>query len=330
MNSNTLFMIGGCAGSFPAPSENRPVFDHEAPEGIVHHTFQRDFYGSRTTSFLLRHRDTFIIIDQGLGVEPLADFIMALMKRENKTELLVHCLQTHFHEDHLSGLRGNSLLFAGGLTVRFYSPDLSEFLVGEEQSTADPFMQEVLKNTFRESFWPVTLERLDTFGAKREHISYKPGDCLEIDDLTVRTMPLVHPGGCCGLRFESNDFGAIVVATDYEPPVSPDPNVVEFFSGAKLLIADMQYRDSEYSGERAIGGVAMPREGWGHGTPERILPTLLACTPRPERVYISHHDPKRSDNELRLYYEEALEQLTKWGGASYHFDFARDGKFISL
>jgi len=327
MRTDTLFKIGGCAGSFPAPSENRAVFDPDAPWQIRRQPFRRELYGSRTTSFLLRHRDTIVIIDHGLGVEPIAAFLLASLKHEGAGQSVVHCIQTHYHEDHLSGLRASSLMFQKNMTLRFYSPDLSAFLTGNDNPPpGTPVMEEVLRNTFRECYWPVTLEKLKATGAAHEHVAFKPGEILKIGQLRVRTMPLTHPGGCCGLRFEIPGVRDIVIATDYEPADNPSKDVVEFFQAAGLLIADMQYRDCEYEGECAADGVAFPRVGWGHGSPRLTLPAILKCKERPQRVRISHHDPKRSDMDLRMYYEETITQLEQWKSTgAFEYEFAHDG-----
>jgi phosphoribosyl 1,2-cyclic phosphodiesterase len=261
MKSRTMFLIGGCSGSFAAPSENRPVFDADAPRRVRRVPFRRDLFGSRTTCYLLRHKETFLLIDQGLGVEPVSEFLSAMLKSEGKTEATVHCLQTHFHDDHLEGLRSNSLFFQKGLTLEFHSPNLS---VGGANCGTDsayfptvalacptsPTMQDILAARFCAGYWPVTLDLLDSVGARREHHQFVPGVSFSLDEITVRTLPLRHPGGCVGYRFEIPGASAVVIATDYEPSPEMDQEVAEFFDGATLLLADMQYRDAEYKGDQ--------------------------------------------------------------------------------
>lgn len=341
-----MFLIGGCSGSFAAPSENRPVYDPSVPRMMRRVPFRRDLYGSRTTSFLLRHDDTFIIIDQGLGVEPISEFVAAMLKAEDKTDATIHCLQTHFHDDHLEGLRSNSLFFQKGLTLEFHVPNLSA--IGEICDTdssyppsgfapacpTTPTMDDILAARFCSGYWPVTLDHLDRVGAKRESRQFIPGVELMLGDVKVRTLPLHHPGGCAGFRFEIPKVGPIVIATDYEPPARPDPEVVEFFDGAILLLADMQYRDAEYQGTIGVAGdeaTAMSREEWGHATPERLLPMLLACPKPPERVRIVHHDPKRPDTDLELFAEESVAFLDNYTTSrSMDFGFAKEGEIFWL
>jgi len=108
--------------------------------------------------------------------------------------------------------------------------------------------------------------------------------------------------------------------------------VVEFFDGARLLLTDMQYSDSEYEGKLPIGRLALSRRGWGHGTPSRVFPAILGCPRRPRAVRVVHHDPKRSDMQLRLFYEETvnvLEGLCQ-APAPFEYEFAHDGDVFWL
>lgn len=330
MLTSTLFRVGGCAGSFPAPSENRPVYDLKAPWRVRREPFRRDIYGGRTTCYFLRHKDTFIVIDHGLGVDPVAEFVLDILAAEQKKEYVIHCLQTHFHYDHCAGMQANMLLFKKGLTLRFYSPELTPYRVnGPPEAAGKDMMQQLLEDCFPrvKKYWPVTLETLDQIGARREHVSFRPGETLTLDDIQVHTIPLIHPDGCSGFRFELPGVGPIVVATDYEPPGEPEPQVVEFFDGARLLLTDMQYSDGEYKGKLPIGRLALSRRGWGHGTPRLVFPTILRCRHAPAMVRIVHHDPKRSDMELRMFYEESVNLLNDVYQPMPRFDyeFAHDG-----
>lgn len=317
-------MIGGCSGSLPAPSENRPIYDAAAPWKLRREPFRRELYGSRTTCYFLRHDDTFIVVDHGLGIGPVSEFILDMLEAEGKAEAVIHCLQTHYHEDHLEGFRSNSLMFHKGLVLRFYSPELSAYRQSKPGGPSS--LQDVLRSQFCQSYWTVTLETLDEVGAQREHICYRPGETLRIDDVAIETIPLTHPSGCSGMRFKLPSRKCIIIATDYEPPPTPDPAVVEFFEEATLLLGDMQYRDNEYEGTQSLGRLTMSRRGWGHGTPERLLGTVLGCRTKPEKMRIVHHDPRRSDMELRMFYEETVNLLEqRKSGSLFDYEFAHDG-----
>jgi hypothetical protein len=194
-------------------------------------------------------------------------------------------------------------------------------------------MQDILAARFCAGYWPVTLDLLDSVGARRAYHQFVPGAAFALDEITVRTLPLRHPGGCVGYRFEIPGVGVVVIATDYEPSLDSDQNVVDFFDGAMLLLADMQYRDAEYRGEMAIGdfGAAMSREGWGHATPDRLLPLLKACPRLPQRVRVVHHDPKRPDTDLQLFCDESTLQLEDHSnGQRTDFQFAKEGEMFWL
>lgn len=326
MKTNTLFFVGGCAGSFATPSENRVVWAPEAPGGVRRIPFERQLYGGRTTAYLLRHRDTVILIDQGSGVDVTSSMVCRMLADESKTEATVPLLYTHYHEDHTGGAQQNNLLFRPGTTIRYIGPELTQFRTGAGTWTAGkPFSEKVLADYFHSNYFPVTVDKLPS---KQTHELFTPEETLTIDGITIRTMPLKHPGGCCGYRFEIPDVGAIVIATDYEPGPDPDPAVVEFFDGARLLLADMQYDEEEYAGTKPIGGFKIPRIGWGHGTPRRLLPTILACKRRPQMVRVVHHDPRKDDMAIREFYEYSLEVLAELTGSRalpFNYEFARGG-----
>ncbi len=344
MLSDTLLFVGGCSGSFAAPTENRPVFDADSPHQVRHVPFSRQKFGSRTSSYFLRHRDTWIVIDQGLGIEPISEFVIDMLQAERIENPVVHLLQTHYHEDHIEGLRANALMFQRGTTLRFYSPRLQArastrlFTHDETSPTSscplDPCMMDVLEAEFCKSYWPVTLDLLDRTGATREHVEFQTGDTLQIDDVVVRTTWLPHPGECVGYRFEFAQSDPIVIATDHEPAVEVNTSIVDFFDGAGLLLADMQYRQAEYDGTMAIGRRSencMSREGWGHGTPELLFPYIEKTSQRPKKLRIVHHDPKRSDEDLQSFHEESHDILKRYlGDDSIDYGFAADGELYWL
>jgi glyoxylase-like metal-dependent hydrolase (beta-lactamase superfamily II) len=327
MSSFTLFVVGGCAGSFPSASGSRIVLGPGPGVEAQPEAFQR-IYGGRTTSYFLRHRDTLIIVDQGSGVELISALVLSMFDAEPALPRVVHFLQTHCHNDHWCGLLMNRLLYRQGAVLRFYSPVFSGT---DREPTAS--LAGVMRDLFPESaaYWPVTLSQLDQTGAVREHVSFRPGEVLALGPIKVRTCRLPHEGGCCGFRFEFPDAGAVVLATDHEPAEEIDPDVVEFFDGAAHLLCDLQYRDDEYEGKRRIGGMAMSRKGWGHGTPSRLFPTFARCRRLATRLRMVHHDPSRDDDDLDLHLRDSRERLDAViGSREMDYQFARDGDILRL
>ena len=196
-------------------------------------------------------------------------------------------------------------------------------------------MQDVLAAQFCASYWPVTLELLAQHGAERKYDHFVPGAVFQLDEVTVRTLALASiPAAARGIGWKSPAW-----AWSSSPPItnrrrSPIPMWSSFSMGPPCCLADMQYRDGEYRGEAAIGGdfgQAMSREGWGHATPERLLPMLLRCPRLPQRVRIVHHDPKRPDTDLQLFSDESTALLEDWSdGTAMDFQFAREGEIFWL
>jgi hypothetical protein len=80
-----------------------------------------------------------------------------------------------------------------------------------------------------------------------------------------------------------------------------------------------------------VGRISIPRVDWGHGTPERLLFAILKCKRQPARVRFTHHDPKRSDQELSLFCEESARLLESWNpDSSLDYEFGRDGDVFWL
>lgn len=329
MKTNTLVYVAGCSGSFPVPSENRPHWDPtNTPWGIRPESFNRHVYGGRTTSFLIRSGDALFLIDHGSGIDLASQLAIEMLKHDQRKEAEIIVLQTHYHMDHINGTPQNSLLYRPGTLLRYYSPDLSPFRPPVEHSPAGfSGMEHVLRAYFNPSgtYFPVPLDKLPS---QREFIQFKIGETLVPPTAGISTISARHPGGCCAYRIELPKCHPIVILTDYEPDPEPDRAIVDFIDGAGLLLVDMQYTDDEYVGTKPIGGMQMPRVGWGHGTPRRLFPTILACKHPPDMVRIVHHDPRKSDIDLDMFYEHSVDVLRELTGPvalPFDYQFARGG-----
>lgn len=337
MARDSFFLIGGCTGGYPAFHEPmRPRFafenDNELKQtgALATESFPRLSTGGRTTSFLLRYQETFVIIDHGAGVENIAQVLQSIFADEEIKNPVVHCLQTHYHEDHISGLRVNRLLGEPNVHLKFHLPHFSSVeyhkaITGE----TDAVVEDYLRFSFQQPFWPIDYNTLTENGATRSHIAFQPGDTLQIDDLTINTCCLNHPGGSTGFRIETPTGKSIVIATDYEP----DDNIEEmaaFVSGADLLLLDVQYTNAEYAGDAPIQGVCLPREGWGHGCPRLSAPILAASEKRPRAVRLTHHEPQHNDLQLAGLVSEFAAELSTLGLNPFDLDLAKDGHWRHL
>lgn len=195
---------------------------------------------------------------------------------------------THLHYDHLMGILSYGVI-PKEAEVHFYG-------------TFDHWFREnTIKEFFREPFWPVVPEI---------------GPCVQVDspgerrlreDLLVRSYPSPHPNGASILRVEAGDK-VLCIMFDYEHTGMPPEG---FLEGCSLLAFDGMYTEEEYEAHR----------GWGHSC------YLDGCAYAEEyqipRLYITHHEPGKTDAELRV-----LEQKARkiYPGAR----FARMGDVIEL
>lgn len=340
MARGSFLLIGGCTGGFPAfhqplrpryaasPSTSQNI-GPPSPGGLIGEPFDRAITGGRTTSFLIRHEDTFIIVDQGAGVETIAYVLLQIFEAEKIELPVVHCLQTHFHEDHLSGIRANRLFSRKSLQLVFHLPDFST-VARDASFISSPraVIEEYLRFSFQPPFWPIDYVTLTEMGARRTHSTFVPGESFAIDNVRIQTRLLNHPGGSAGFRIELPGGKQIAIVTDFEP--DSIEGSAEFVSGVDLLLMDVQYTNAEYDGEAAIHGAIMSRKGWGHGCPRLAAPILAACEKRPHQVRIIHHDPHHSDFQLAGLQGELAAECASHGMNPFDLDIARDGQWFDF
>jgi hypothetical protein len=95
------------------------------------------------------------------------------------------------------------------------------------------------------------------------------------------------------------------------------PDFVKFAQGADLLIHDAQYLPEDMPSHR----------GWGHSTFEEAV--QLALEAGAKSLLLTHHDPGRTDAEVRDIVSRAR-QMADASGHSLFVDAAREGDQIFL
>jgi glyoxylase-like metal-dependent hydrolase (beta-lactamase superfamily II) len=333
--THPFFFPGGCGGGEDAPPEYVPQWSPDVVSGLRHEPFIRERYGARTTSFLIGCGDSHIVIDQGSGIKHVGKILLEKLRGDGTVTALIDVLMTHYHRDHIVGILQNPLLFPPSLRLRFFSPDLSRY--NPPPPDGQPQSVERLINAYftrERGISPIPMAELL---AGREYVNFKPdqNDILVVgqqSNIRVETMPLNHKEGCCGYRIFLPGYGPVVILTDHEPGLEADPKIVDWLNGATLAVLDMQYSDAQYNGEAPTGSYKRERGGFGHGTPLRWFPNLLACKNPPKRVLITHHDPNHTDDYLDRFWEESLALLIRMYGRSLPFDyqFARGGQLYWL
>lgn len=151
-------------------------------------------------------------------------------------------------------------------------------------------------------FFPVTMREFSAY------ISYHPlnEEIIWINDISIQTMHLVHPGRCLGYRVEHKGKSFCYV-TDNELYLKDSPyfnkfdyeKILEFVSNANVLITDSTYSDEEYE----------TKENWGHSSVGRVVE--LAHEAKVKLLCLHHHDPDQFDIDIDAKLKKANAKLKK-------------------
>lgn len=222
--------------------------------------------GGNTTTVVLEHEGERLILDGGTGLASLGQQL-------GFSAVETTVLFTHVHWDHIQGVPFFAPLFHPGSKVQFAGA-----------RTEWGGIQDSLVAQMRPPQFPVGL---DAFAAELSFLDIDPGHAFEIGPFRILAAEMTHPNGVLVYRVEAGGR-TVVFATDVEHGASLDRRLVDFASGADLLIHDAQYTRSEYRGE---GGPS--RKGWGHSTWEDAVE--VSTEGGIDRLALFHHDPTRDD-----------------------------------
>lgn len=193
-------------------------------------------------------------------------------------------LVTHLHWDHVQGLPFFTPILRPGARLDIYGPPQTG------STLSDAFHRFICP-----PFFPVTVEQL--YGQMSFH---DVGDTdLVLDGAKVRIRPVPHVGANNGYRVEMGG-ASVAYLSDHQMPqdgshaVSED--VLELCDGVDLLIHDAQYTPEEF----------VEKAHWGHCTVDYAV--FVAREAGAKRLALFHHDPARSDDQLDVLLEGAVEQ----------------------
>ena len=168
-------------------------------------------------------------------------------------------------------------------------------------------MKALISAQMDDVYFPITIRE---FGAHVYFTDLTEGE-FDIGGIKVSSLLLSHPGNCLGYRVDYQGR-SICYITDNEmfPDWTPYHNaryfeqLSGFVAGADVLITDATYTDEEYRSKVT----------WGHSCVSEVA--RLAADAQAKTLYLYHHDPGQSDEDIDAKLETVRRMLTERGSAT--------------
>jgi len=227
-----------------------------------------DLYGGNTACIEITCGDYAFLIDAGSGLREAGDAVAR--RRTPEIDLFL----THCHYDHVVGLPFFRALYDPSVKLNLWSGHTAGLMT----------TQRLLCDFMRPPWFPVEAQCCTSNIDCRD---FMPGDTLQPHaGVTLKTMPLNHPGGCIGYRVEWNGRAVVHVSDTEHTPGTLDKGILAFIEKADLVIYDSTYTDAE-----------MQRyHGFGHSSWQQGI--RLCREAGAKRLALFHHDPWRTDPQL--------------------------------
>ncbi|MDP4024715.1 MBL fold metallo-hydrolase [Methylobacterium sp. NEAU 140] len=209
------------------------------------------------------------VVDAGTGIYNFGQNHRTDLPRE------IDLLFSHLHLDHTAGLPFfKPAVLDGERTINTWCGNLGG-------ASAGP----TLDRLFAPPLFPVTL---DAFPCTFRHHGFEAGQTLVFGDgARVDTIPLNHPQGSVGYRFEHGGRRLCLISDIEHSDPWPDPDLARFVADSDLMVYDGMFTDGEYPTCR----------GWGHSTWQKGVE--LAKLAGVKALAIFHLHPAHSDAVLR-------------------------------
>jgi ribonuclease BN (tRNA processing enzyme) len=248
--TNTQIVFWGTRGSYPIASQ------------------QTIKVGGRTSCVSIEYGQHLIILDAGTGIIALGDD-SRLQKYKQATILL-----SHLHHDHIMGIPFFKPIFDKEWSLHFYA------------GVAKPYggLEEVLKTCFSPPYFPIEWEK---FPSSCNYQDFSTNQSFTIQDITVETIALDHPGGACGYRLVLPNAKSVVYLTDTKHNDQSNIDFTKFCQDADLLIYDSTFTDEEFT----------EHPDWGHSTWREA--TRLATAANVKCLALFHHNPDHCDQQMK-------------------------------
>jgi ribonuclease Z len=223
-----------------------------------------------------------LIFDGGTGLRVLGQALLSQMPLE------AYMFFTHSHWDHIQGFPFFSPGFVKGNRFHIYGA------IAPDGST----IEQRLNGQMLHPNFPVPLQIM---GADLKFYDIKVGDKVQIEDITVETARLNHPGEAVGYRINWQGRAAVYITDTEHFPEHIDENVLWLARNADILIYDCCYTNEEYNCPKC------PKVGWGHSTWEEAIKVAKAANVK--TLVIFHHDPQHDDDFLDRVGEQATKKF---------------------
>jgi phosphoribosyl 1,2-cyclic phosphodiesterase len=247
-------------------------------------------FGGNTACVELRSGTDRVIFDAGTGLRELGHRLAP------ESNVKATILLSHYHWDHLLGLPFFTPIF---------KPDTVLDLYGESKEGGGP--KEALMRQFTAPSFPVEFS---TLPSKMNFFDVKPGDKFEVGSIKIEVGRLNHPNAAICYRAQVGK-ASIVYASDHEHDGQGDKQLIDFCSGASILIYDAMYSNESYGGKK----------GWGHSTWQEAVRVAKAA--KVKQLYLYHHDPMNDDKAMAKIEREAKKIFA-------HALVAREGLVVDL
>ncbi|MBW6485162.1 MAG: MBL fold metallo-hydrolase [Syntrophobacterales bacterium] len=238
-------------------------------------------YGGDTACIEVRTKQgSIVIIDAGTGIRRLGNLLLS-EKKHAYTMIF-----THVHWDHIIGFPFFKPIFERKVKISIMG---CPFQI--------PAFRETLATIMNEPYFPVNIENIK---AKVDFTNFCRGK-IQIDGMTIAVIPLSHPNGGLGFRFEE-DGRSFVYLTDNElgyrhPGGMKYADYAAFSKDADILVHDAEYLPAEYATTRK----------WGHSTYKDAV--RLALDAKAASLGLFHHNQDRKDDDLDMIVEDCQKMV---------------------
>lgn len=295
----TRLKFWGVRGSIPAPG----------PRTV--------YYGGNTSCVEIRADGELIILDAGTGIRELGQ---ALQKEWGNEPMRLNLLISHTHWDHIQGFP----FFAPAYDSR----NQVKILAFEGSRKG---VESTLSIQMESPYFPISMREMP---GNIEFVELKNLE-FNIGAVQVKAAFMNHPGICAGYRLFTRS-GSIAYFPDNELygryrsekgtsgsgdterfARAQDNRLIEFIQGADVVISDAQYDPQEYR----------KHVGWGHSCSEDVV--AIAMKAGVKQLFLFHHDPDHSDEDIAQMLAGARRQIAA-AGSAMRVEAAREGLEIVL